>query len=488
MQGHIDQQAMEKMRKEAVHYAMSHGVLHGNVFNHKVYYTNMPFALLPVPMSKQLYEDSLMYSRLFDRLVINMCDEREWMLKVLKNCSDPFVNSLLEIADKAYKSFYYQPITLGLLRSDYMINEDSQHQQQLLQIELNTVSCSFPGVMEGISNLQKEVLKNNIDLYPSVQQYYKLTHTEDISSHLPANNTLQISAQGIVEAFHLYKPTTTNPVVMFCVQKSETNGVDQYNLSSYIQEHYHVPCVYKTVDELLTDMYIKEGTLYIYDDNTHTRSQEVALVYFRSCYNPDDLNTPELLRVREDIEVSRAIKCPNVFLQLTGMKCIQQALTEPGTVERFLPSKEAAQLRSCFAGIWNPLSTDIDTKRAVKDAIEYPDDYVLKPQREGGGNLIWGKNIPAVLKGEMGVEGGLGGLILMQRIKAAEYPAIHVVEGEASEHQSIHEFGVYSYVIGGSYYKDNIVGHLFKTKSSESMEGGVCAGFAVLNTAYLQNV
>lgn len=50
-------------------------------------------------------------------------------------------------------------------------------------------------------------------------------------------------------------------------------------------------------------------------------------------------------------------------------------------VSRFVDNKEdIAKLRKCFAGLWSLDDSDI-----VKDAIERPGLYVMKPQREGGG-------------------------------------------------------------------------------------------------------
>jgi len=40
-------------------------------------------------------------------------------------------------------------------------------------------------------------------------------------------------------------------------------------------------------------------------------------------------------------------------------------------------------LRSCFAGLWSLEDSDI-----VKKAIENPELFVMKPQREGGGLIL----------------------------------------------------------------------------------------------------
>ena len=53
----------------------------------------------------------------------------------------------------------------------------------------------------------------------------------------------------------------------------------------------------------------------------------------------------------------------------------------------------------------------------MEDAAAYPDKYVLKPQREGGGNNLYGEQ----LKDRLARREGLSAFILMQRIR----PPIH---------------------------------------------------------------
>lgn len=57
---------------------------------------------------------------------------------------------------------------------------------------------------------------------------------------------------------------------------------------------------------------------------------------------------------------------------------------------RFLDNKEdIAKIRKCFAGLWS-----LDDKDIVKKAIETPDLFVMKPQREGGGRFHRLLNFP----------------------------------------------------------------------------------------------
>lgn len=51
---------------------------------------------------------------------------------------------------------------------------------------------------------------------------------------------------------------------------------------------------------------------------------------------------------------------------------------------RFLGNKDdIAKVRKCFAGLWS-----LDDADAVGSAVEKPDLFVLKPQREGGGTSL----------------------------------------------------------------------------------------------------
>ena len=47
----------------------------------------------------------------------------------------------------------------------------------------------------------------------------------------------------------------------------------------------------------------------------------------------------------------------------------------------------AAQIRSCFTGLY-PLDESKEGLMAVQLGISRPEDFVLKPQREGGGVSI----------------------------------------------------------------------------------------------------
>lgn len=112
---------------------------------------------------------------------------------------------------------------------------------------------------------------------------------------------------------------------------------------------------------------------------------EVSVLYLRAGYSPADYPTELEWEARLMMEKSCAIKCPNLAYQLVGAKKIQQILTAPGVIEKYLPDEEDRDLLTSTFAMMYSLDNDGDGDKAAELAMQNPEDYVLKPQREGGG-------------------------------------------------------------------------------------------------------
>jgi hypothetical protein len=119
----------------------------------------------------------------------------------------------------------------------------------------------------------------------------------------------------------------------------------------------------------------------------------------------------------ERMHRSVAIKCPSLGYHLAGFKKVQQELTLPGVLERFLLPDVGPEVveavRDTFVGMFPP------DAEAVERALATPLRFVLKPQREGGGNNLWGAEMVAALhEGQAKGLDSLGGFVLMEVISA----------------------------------------------------------------------
>lgn len=135
----------------------------------------------------------------------------------------------------------------------------------------------------------------------------------------------------------------------------------------------------------------KSGKLMIEGD-------EVALVYFRAGYTPNDYPTNDEWRARVKLETSNAIKCPTLALQLAGLKKVQQVLSSDDAMQRFV--KDATlrtQMQSVYAGLWS-LGDEHDDAIVTQAIADHCRHYVVKPQREGGGNNHYDEDAVALLQ------------------------------------------------------------------------------------------
>lgn len=157
-------------------------------------------------------------------------------------------------------------------------------------------------------------------------------------------------------------------------------------------------------------------------------------------------------------------------------------------VERFLGPEESATVRQCFAGLY-PVGPDGDAS-ATADAVTHPDRYVLKPQREGGGNNLYKTELKAKLETGGATDEELRSFILMQRIFPKAQPAILVSRGRIVAGDSISELGVYATYLGGGEGKELLneyAGYLVRTKLEGVDEGGVATGYAVLSSTIVED-
>lgn len=125
---------------------------------------------------------------------------------------------------------------------------------------------------------------------------------------------------------------------------------------------------------------------------------EVSVIYFRAGYEPGHYYGDKEWDARLLIEQSMAIKCPSIQYHLAGTKKVQQALAKPGALKRFIEDDATiAAVLELFTRLYS-LDLNEEGDAAVELALANPENYVLKPQREGGGNNVYGKDIPIALK------------------------------------------------------------------------------------------
>lgn len=465
----IDQQLLGNIAYDALVWASLHGLLMGDKSYQKsgmvpgVGLMHAPFALFPTSFPESKWKQASDLAPIFNELVDRVSLDGEFLQESLSRTKqvDEFTSRLLDIHSKMLQLNKKEEIRLGLHRSDYMLDEQTK---SLLQIELNTISSSFAGFSTLVTQLHRYILSC----------HGKLLGLD--SEKVPANNAVSQNAEALAKAWSEYN----NPraIIMIVVQAEERNMYDQHFLSAVLRDKHGIPIVRKTMAEV-----DQEGEI-LQDGTLSVNGQAVAVIYFRAGYTPVDYPSESEWRARLLMEQSSAVKCPSISYHLVGTKKIQQELAKPGVLERFLENKDdIAKMRECFAGLWSLDDSDI-----VRKAIERPELFVMKPQREGGGNNIYGEAVrDTLIKLQKTGSQEDAAYILMQRIFPNTSAAVLMRNGCWHKDHAVSELGIF-----GTYLrnKDRVVvnnqsGYLMRTKISSSDEGGVAAGFAVIDSVYL---
>ncbi|CAG8688162.1 24243_t:CDS:10 [Cetraspora pellucida] len=471
----ISPTSLEFLKEQAIDWALSHGLIIRSNSNFSSTVVHAPISLFPSPFPKKEFELALELQPIFNLLFHKLSRDHELIEKVVGELInvDDFIQKLYNIYLTVRKEGITQQISLGLHRSDYILhmtpNSTDAHIQQ---VEFNTISSSFSSLSTLTSELHKYLLEST--------KYFDVSPALKIDA-LPTNEAMTNLPRGIAKAHQLYG--SKNTAVLMVVQPAERNAFDQRWIEYILMNNYKIHLIRKTLFEIQRDGKLDKDTKTLIIDN-----KEICVVYFRSGYGPNDYPTEKEWDARLLIERSKAIKCPTVAYQLVGAKKIQQVLAIPGVLEKYISNpSDITKLRSCFTGLY-PLDSSPEGEAAAKLALEHPERFVMKPQREGGGNNIYTKDIPQLLRRITPLE--RSSYILMDLIQPPMMKNIVIREGKVIQGEMISELGIYGVFIGSNNGDEDVVineigGHLLRTKGKETNEGGVATGYSVIDSPLL---
>ncbi|KAF9883647.1 hypothetical protein FE257_003081 [Aspergillus nanangensis] len=449
-------------------------------------------SVYPTPFPRALFERALELQSIYNELYCAMAEDEQWIFKTIKDLLPihPLAESLWSIHVKVKDTGgYVQDISAGIFRSDYMLSVGPR--TELKQVEINTFSCA------GASHANKTV-----DMHRNLTRMgvYEAGGENSISiSSLPINNNIESLATCLAQAHAAYGPQKSKlakqVAVLFVVQPRNFNIADERPIEYALWNRdvsvpaYRVEFAQDVLDYTsLTDS--KE--LLFHPPWLGTRPPiEVSVIYMRAGYESheyDDRGREARLR----LEMSRAIKCPSLLSHILTFKKVQQCLTEPGALDRFLSAEKAAAVRSTFVDMY-PMDGSETGNHACDMAVNRPTgrDYVLKPSLEGGGNNVYGEAISEFLENIPMAE--WKAYILMKKINSPAIENVLMSPRGIELGEVISELGVLGGCLwrrvdrnGGSEMLQNMVaGWTFKTKSADVNEMSVVKGFGCFDTPLL---
>ncbi|XP_071394968.1 glutathione synthetase-like [Centroberyx affinis] len=435
--------------------ALLHGVLMRikETPNSSEVVTYASFTLFPSPVPKAVFHQALAVQTHFNTLVDKISQDPGFLEEALAStiAVDDFTRRLFGIYRQTLKEGRSQSVVLGLNRSDYMLDQRQDGTSSLKQIEINTIAASFGGLSSGMPDVHRHILK--------------VAGRLEESQRILDNNPAAGLARGLAKAWELYG--SERAVVMFLVEEGQRNIFDHRYVENELWKR-KIPTIRRRFQDVG-----KMGSLD-QDKKLFVDGQEVAVVYFRDGYMPQSYISEQSWDARLLLERSLAVKCPDIGTHLAGTKKVQQELARPGVLERFFPDQPQVveQIRATFAGLYT-LDMGPEGDKTVAMALAAPDQFVLKPQREGGGNNIYGSEICKVLEGAKGSTERTA-YILMDLIHPSPVDN-YLLRRDAPLQlcKCLSELGVFGAYVrqGEDMVMNECVGHLLRTKSTEHSDG-----------------
>eukprot|EP00048_Salpingoeca_helianthica_P000329 m.40850 g.40850 ORF g.40850 m.40850 type:complete len:485 (+) comp10404_c0_seq3:23-1477(+) len=473
----------ESQRKEvavrACHFGAAHGIqLISKQDPHA--FVLAPFSALSTPVPRAAFELGQALQPLFNKLVDRISRDPTFVEQALAKtaANDEFTGHLLEVYHASRGVSPSAHIRMGLIRNDFMLHE-TDGTVGIRQVEINTISASFAMLSARIAAMHTYLASQLTDPAPCIP-------ASTAPTAIPA---LFHEAMTLFSRLYPLAPGAPPRVVVMAVQPGERNVLDQRHLEHELWSQHRVHTFRRTLLEIAQTFTLDAATGKLTFTDCGV-TYEVAVIYFRSGYAPTDHPCKPCWDARVLVEKARAFKCPDILTHLVGTKKVQQVLSGPGVLERFVTPAEAARLRETFVGLYSLDVNEYATPEAFSAVLQrvrtHPEHYVLKPQREGGGNNIYGAAIVTALDSMSPTE--LTAHILMEKIQSTPIPALFLSpHGEPSVAPASVELGFYGTLLstGDAVLVNASAGHMMRTKHANIDEAGVIAGFGCLDAPLL---
>ncbi|KAA8492513.1 Glutathione synthetase, chloroplastic [Porphyridium purpureum] len=489
-----NEDSTDLVAREAISYACAHGMVMALPAAPPLpeTLTHAPFCLRASRFDASAFALAVRTAPLFSKLIHRMAMAGpEFLARELDEASqhDSFTARLLACyLDAAnHPRGLAQPVSLGLHRFDYFMAKGRGEMDQsvvLQQVELNTIASSFGCLGTRASHLHEFV--------------HQLEGSQVDWDH-PENRADEALSDALAKAHGLWlkrhsQDSSKEVQVIFVVQPGERNRFDQDILRHLLLARHRIRSVRLSLSEIASKGRLSSDVDRALEIETGPSAALVSVVYFRAGYGPGDYVSEACWQARVLMENSTAIKCPSLSYQLLGAKKIQQILCDPEVLTRFADSPKDAQLmRDCFASQWS-LSAKPEaatsTRAAIQLALDNPHAFVLKPQREGGGNNLYEADLKKALLTMSADE--LASHILMSRIEPIAVDNTIVRNGKIVSGQVVGELGIFGTFLGdtqnGDIFLNETAGYLLRSKLATVDDGGVAAGVAVLDSPQLVNM
>ncbi|KAI1098064.1 glutathione synthase [Jackrogersella minutella] len=456
-------------------------------------------SIIPTTFPRPQFERALEIQTLFNELYIKIAEDEIWLQAIIQNlCEvDEFAGKLWSIWERVRDEGEIQGLRCGIFRSDYMlhhrhgctggekiITNDRIKQDimdsELKQVEFNTYSCAGGTHANVAANMHRYLAGKGI-------------HT---ASHLPKNNSIKSITEALESAHKAYNTSADRKrqtAILMTVQPNNVNVCDERPIEYALSECEPPVVLYRVQfsDEVIQKCTLGTNRELLFQPNAESEAIEISVVYQRAGYDSHEYDQ-QGVHTRYLLERSQAIKCPTILSHIVGFKKVQQELTRPRVLERFLTPEAAGILRQTFIPQY-PLDTSTEGIKAEEIAMGgKAESYIMKPSLEGGGHNVFGKDIPTFLRPIPRKEWSK--YVLMEKIRPPSIQGVLISPVAAHKGRVVSELGVLGTCLWrrGEQRGEKVeilrnaeAGWTFKTKPHDVQEMSVVKGYGCFDCPYL---
>lgn len=461
-------------------------------------------SLVPNQFPRECFERAVRIQTIYNELYAKISMDELWLEETLKEYikHDELTAILwkIHLDSKRSTNWSTQTLSLGIFRSDYMVHVENTASLQsvgavgrpeIKQIEFNTYTVAGGVHANIVADLHKHL--HRIGIYGST-----FGDPQAAPAFLPPNAGKDGIVRSLVAAHKAYQRCSSDPSIqtgiLMLVQPFNFNICDERPIEYGLwDEELPVPTYRLTFgEEVLAETSLgPSGELLFHPPHLPGVKIEVSVAYMRAGHEVKEYTTAGQ-KARLQIERSRAIKCPSLLCHLATFKKVQQQLAFPGVLEHFLDEQKAAEIRLTFAAMY-PMDESEQGKLGRKLALDpkLAANHVLKPSLEGGGNNVYGEEIPLFLRRTP--ERLWHTFILMELVKSPSQNGMLMSMRGIYAGPILSELGILGTCLWrtgeqGEISRNEQVGWTFKSKDADVAEMSVVKGYGCFDSPWLVDI
>ena len=418
-----------------------------------------PVSLSPSPIPKNLFDKIFFYQIAFNKIYNKLSNDQAFLEKTLEQIAskDNFFLKMLDISKKSLNYEKKQKIKLSFFRNDYILDKDQKF-LFLKQFITNANNFEF-----SYSNILLNFFNYYSEKYAKEFSKYKEKEVE-----VPQNkgNTVEKFTRAIIEAIKLAFPHDyANSYVLFIVNEEQKKfDFHLENLRNELYDKHKIRSIKLLLNEVNSKITKDE------EGNLTKDGYKISLVYFNSI-DKKDYQDDDAWKAREFLELSNAVKVPDINSYLTSLKIYQYYLSKPDIIMHYNHNELILNdILRFFGGVYYlPDKSKEERNELIEKIKSDPNKYILISTEEKTGENL--KSIINSVGEELPDELIRG--IIVEGYNSPEHESIILKDDNSKIENVVSEYSIYGIILmnENNSILNESVSYLIKSgKKGESLD------------------